>query len=144
MLSVTINGQQTCAGQYVLAKGMFPFTQSSGPYRTVFSDPSLRPAKVHYFANHSFHANDSTLFIHSFAIVTWPLQHPLLNAFGKPYLVWCSLVYDTSSDNCIIPLENISSVLLTAHCVWQNMIHTLSFHSIYKYSLSTNIFHQTL
>ena len=55
----THNGQQICAGQYVLAKGMFPFTQSSGPCCTVFSDPSLRPAKVHYFAIHSFHANDS-------------------------------------------------------------------------------------
>ena len=95
---------------------MFPFTQITGPCRTVFSDPSLRPAKVHYFAIHSLHANDSTLFIHCFAIVTWPLQHPLLNTYGKPYQVWCSSVYDTSSDNCIIPLENISSVLQVGQC----------------------------
>lgn len=117
MLSVTINGQQICAGQYVLAKSMFPFAVSSEACRTVFFDPSVRPAKVHCFAIHSFHVNDTTVITHGFAIVTWPLQHSGLNTFGKPYQVWCSSVYDTSSDNCIIPLENISSVLLTAQHV---------------------------
>ena len=115
MLSVTINEQQFCAGQYVLAKGMFSFAISSEATRTVFSDPSLCPAKIHHFAIHSFHANDSTLVTHGFAIVSWPLQHPLLSTFGKLYQVWCSSVYDIRSDNCIIPLENISSLLLTVH-----------------------------
>lgn len=63
-------------------------------------DQSLHSAKVHCFAIHSFHANDTTVVTHGFAIVTWPLQHPGLNTSGKLYQVWCSSVYDTSSDNC--------------------------------------------
>ena len=118
MLSVSINEQQFCAVQYVSAKGVFPFASSCETTRTVFSDPSLRPAKVHHFAIHLF-CIDDTRITHGFAVVSWPLQHPLLNVFGKPYQVWCSSLYDTASENCIIPLENISSLLLTAQHVME-------------------------
>ena len=118
MLSISINEQEFCARQYVSAKGMFPFTSTCKTTHTVFSDPSLRPAKVHHFAIHTFYIDDSRI-THGFAVVSWPLQHPLLNVFGKPYQVWCSSLYDAASDNCIIPLENISSLLLTAQYIME-------------------------
>ena len=114
----SVNVQQFCAEQYVLAKSVFPFTTSCEATRTVLSDPSVRPAKIHYFAIHSFCTDDSRI-THGFTAISWPLQHPLLNALGKPYQVWCSSLYDIASENCIIPLENISSLLLTAHHIME-------------------------
>ena len=111
MKSVTVKGQEIYSGQYVLAKPVFPFREEAAN-RTVFSDPSLRPAKIDHFCIHSFET-----IVHGFAVVSWPLYHPVCNTFGIPYQVWCHSLYECSSDNCFLPLENISSLLLTASYV---------------------------
>ena len=45
MLSITVNGQQINAGQYVLAKSLFRFESAANDetsVSTIFTDPSLR------------------------------------------------------------------------------------------------------
>lgn len=118
MKSVTIKGQEICSGQYVLAKPVFQFRDeaNSAANKTVFYDPSLRPAKIDHFCIHSF-CTDNKNIVHGFAIVSWPLHHPVYNTFGVPYQVWCSSIYESSSNNFILPIENISSLLLTASYV---------------------------
>ena len=113
MQSVTVNGQKFCSDQYVSARSMFSFPSSSSGTHTVFSDPSLRPAKVHHFATHSFQTSDYTQITHGFAVVSWPMPHPLKLKLGKPYEVWCSSLFESTTDNCILPLENIHSLLLS-------------------------------
>ena len=81
--------------------------------QTVFTDSLNRPAKVDHFLVHSFSVEDS----HCFAVVCWPQRHPSSSYFGKPYPVWCRSLYECSVDNLLIPIENISSVLLTAECL---------------------------
>ena len=49
-----------------------------------------------------------------FAAVFWPMVHPKRQAMGKPIEVWCSNVYEPSSDNEFIPVENIVSRLIIA------------------------------
>ena len=50
-----------------------------------------------------------------FAAVSWPKKHPRwFNRIGKPYEVWCFDVYEELSENSIVPLSSIASVLLTA------------------------------
>jgi hypothetical protein len=114
MTSVTAKGQEIHSGQYVLAKPVFPFHEeaNSTANKTVFYDPSLRPAKIDHFCIHSFES-----IVHGFAMVSWPMRHPVQNTFGIPYQVWCCSLYEYSSNNCFLPLENISSLLLTASYV---------------------------
>ena len=82
----------------------------------MFTDPLNRPAKVDHFLVHSFSVEDS-VYSHCFAVVCWPQRHPSSSYFGKPYHVWCRSLYECSVDNLLIPIENISSVLLTAECL---------------------------
>lgn len=103
MASVTIRGQKVTAGQYVLAQGVFPFTSLN----------SVRPAKIDYFFKHSVLLTETETISHFFAIVNWPMQHPLQHDIGKPYEIWCKSAYE-NCDNCILPLDNISTILLTA------------------------------
>lgn len=118
MKSVTIRGHEICSGQYVSAKAVFQFRDEAAEETilTAFRDPSLRPAKIDHFCIHSFHVDNSVI-VHGFAAVSWPLHHPVCNTFGTPYQVWCSSVYECGSDNLLLPLENISSLLLTASYV---------------------------
>ena len=44
------------------------------------------------------------------------MYHPLQHSIGKPYEVWHSSVYESSPENFIVPLENISSLLISAEC----------------------------
>ena len=92
MLSITVNGQQINAGQYVLAKSLFRFESAANEtsVSTIFTDPSLRAAKINHFAIHSFMIDDSTHVTHAFAIVSWMLCHPLRHSIGKPYQIWCN------------------------------------------------------
>ena len=120
MLSITVNGQQINAGQYVLAKSLFRFESAANDetsVSTIFTDPSLRAAKINHFAIHSFMIDDSTHVTHAFAIVSWMLCHPLRHSIGKPYQIWCNSLYEPCIQNFLLPLENISSLLITAQCL---------------------------
>ena len=111
MLSVTINEQVFCAGQYTLAKA----AENTGTTVTAAPPPVLiRLAKLWHFAIHSVNINESTKITHGFAIVTWPMTHPDHNALGKPFEVWCLNLFDSNSSLPeIIPLECVCSLLLT-------------------------------
>ena len=86
MLSVTLKGQRVRCDQYVWARCIEPFSGPSS-LKTVFYDPNVCPAKVHFFFVHTV----QVVFIdHSFAYVSWPMRHPLQNTLGRPYEVWCS------------------------------------------------------
>ena len=50
----------------------------------------------------------------AFAVVNWLLCHPQRHAMGRPLQLWYS-TYELSPQNFIIPLENISCLLLTAN-----------------------------
>ena len=118
---VTIKGQKVKAGQYVWAKGVFQFTNSGvPPIRTVFTDPDVRPAKIHHFISHSIQVSDTECSTHTFALVSWPMQHPLQYCIGKPFEVWCSSLYESCPDNCIVPIGNIVSLSLVAHQVLED------------------------
>ena len=120
LLYVTIKGQKVKAGQYVRAKSVFPFTNSGAPpIRTVFTDPDIRPAKIHYFISHSIQVSDTECSTHAFALASWPMQHPLQHPIGKPFEVWCSSLYESCPNNCILPVGNIVSSSLVAHQVFE-------------------------
>ena len=122
MMSVTINGQKINAGQYVFAKSVFNFKSNPREeVRTVFTDPLNRPARIDHFAVHSVSVNGS-VYVHCFAVASWPQHHPDINFFGKPYQIWCRSLYECSLLNFVIPIENISSVLLTADCLLEEEI----------------------
>ena len=117
MLTVTIKGQKIKSGQFVYARCIAPFPCASSSLvniRTVFTDPDVRPAKVHYFFVHTTQVNSSEFVSHSFAYVSWPMRHPSQSSIGKPYEVWCSSLNEYDTANCIIPTNNIVSLLLTA------------------------------
>lgn len=119
MLTLTINGEQFSSGQYVFAKSVFEFHSGlREEAHTVFTDPDYRPARIDHFAVHSISLND-TIYVHCFAVVTWPQRHPEVNYFGKPYQVWCKSLYENSLFNFAIPIENISCALLIADSVVQ-------------------------
>ena len=86
---------------------------------SVFNDPNVRPAKIHFFFVHTVQVNDSELISHSFAYVSWPMHHPLHSSIGKPYGLWCSSLTEIGSTNCIIPTDNIVSLLLTAQQIYE-------------------------
>ena len=71
MLSVTINDQVFCAGQYALAKTM----ENTGTTASSSVPPPalVRPAKLWHFAVHSVNVSESTKITHGFAIVSWPM-----------------------------------------------------------------------
>ena len=119
VLSVSINDQVFCAGQYALAKST---SESPGATATASSSTPLsahvRPAKLWHFAIHSLNISELTTVTHGFAIVFWPMAHPDRNAFGKPCKVWCLNLFDSNpSLPEIIPLDTIHSFLLTTSTV---------------------------
>ena len=119
MLSVTIKGQKIKCGQVVLTRRVFPFscTSTTSPLshlRTVFSDPDIRPAKIHFFFVHTIQISNTEFTSKCFAYVKWPMHHPLHSSIGKPYEVWCSSLYKNSPENRIVPIENVVSLMLTA------------------------------
>ena len=122
MITATIKGQKIKCGQYVWAKYIteFPCASSLPSLRTVFTDPNVHPAKIHYFFVHTSQVNSSELISHSFAYVVWPMQHPLHSSIGKPYEVWCSSLNENFTANCIIPTQNILSLLLTAQQTYED------------------------
>ena len=123
MLSVTINGQKINAGQYVYAKPLFPFGSGltdTPVVQTVFTNPALRPAKIHHFAVHTFQASDSTVY-NGFAVNSWLLSHPLKNSIGKPYEIWCKSLYECSAENFLLPLQDISSLSIPAEYTFEEV-----------------------
>ncbi len=122
MHSITICNQKINSGQFVYAKSVFPFqTSLSDTTQTVFTDPTYRPAKVHHFAIHSVQVTESSCTItHAFAVISWLMHHPLQHSIGKPYQVWHSSLYEYSPENFVVPLENISSLLITAECTFED------------------------
>ena len=111
MYSISIRNSKFNAGQYVYASNIFQIcSHSQSSMKTIFFDPSLHAAKICYFIVHSFDING--LYITS--VVNWLLCHPQRHAMGRPLQLWHS-TYERSPQNFIIPLENISCLLLTAN-----------------------------
>ena len=118
MFSVTINDQVFCAGQYALAKTTGSTETTASTTSSAPPHALVRPAKLWHFAIHSVSVGESTKITHGFAIVSWPMTHPDRNALGKPFEVWCFNLFDSNpSLPEIIPLDNISSFLLTTSTV---------------------------
>ena len=63
---------------------------------------------------------DTECSTHAFALASWPMQHPLQHPIGKPLEVWCSSLYESCPNNCILPVGNIVSSLLVAHQVFED------------------------
>ena len=102
MMSVTINGQKINAGQYVFAKSVFNFKSNPREeVRTVFTNPLNRPARIDHFAVHSVSINGS-VYVHCFAVASWPQHHPDIIFFAKPYQIWCRSLYEYSLSNFVI------------------------------------------
>ena len=59
---------------------------------------------------------------HGLAVVSWPLHHLLQHTLGKPYEIWCKELYECSLDNFVVPLENISCLLLTAMYTFEESV----------------------
>lgn len=97
---------------YIQAKSIFPFV-STPPN---LPGCPLCPAKVLTYSiqlseNESFQA-------FSFAVVDWPMPHPLHQTIGKPCEVWCFSLFESCSNNMFVPIDYICSPLLTA---WHTM-----------------------
>lgn len=121
MLSLAIKGQKVTSGKYVWARSVFQFPSSSAAAtRTVFTDPDVRPAKVHYFCMHSIQVSNTESVSHAFAVVSWPMYHPLQHCIGKPFEVWCTSLYESCAENRILPVQNIVSLSLTAQQVFED------------------------
>ena len=117
MMTLTINGQQFKAGQYFFAKSVIDFeSNAKEEVHTVFTDPLYRPVRIDHFAVHSISVGNS-VYSHCFAVASWPQRHPDINYFGKPYQIWCRSLYECTLSNFVVPIENISSLLLTADFV---------------------------
>ena len=104
-----------------MAKSVFDLCshrESTPP--TTFYDPAVHAAKIEHFVIHSVTIDEGVTIIHGFAVVDWLLCHPLRHIIGKPFQIWCNSVHECSPRNFIIPLENISSIALTANYVVQN------------------------
>ena len=108
---VTVRDIKFSSGQFVYASSIFPIcSHSQASMRTIFFDPSLHAAKICFFIVHSFDVG-SKFITSAFAVVRWLLCHPR-HAMGRPLQLWY-LTYEQSPCNLIIPLGNISSLLLT-------------------------------
>lgn len=115
MTYCSINGQHVKKGQYVSCRWIFPFRSTeTSTQRTVFTDSSYRPAKVEYFFTYTVQHTETESTTKSFACVYWPMTHPLRNAVGKPYEVWCLSLQEYCSKNMFVPTDYIGSFLLTA------------------------------
>ncbi len=53
----------------------------------------------------------------AFAWVSWPMHHPMQHSIGKPFEIWCRSLYESGAEECILPLDNIVSLVLTAQYV---------------------------
>ena len=120
MISVNIKGQTMKVGQFIWARCVSPFPSTGSPsLHTVFSDPNVRPAKIFFFT-HTIEVKPFEFISHSFAHVFWPIHHPLHRCISKPFEIWSSNMFDNTSDNCFIPVQNIISLSLTAHQVYED------------------------
>lgn len=120
MLSLEIKGQKVTSGKYVWARSVYEFPCSSASsICTVFTDPRVRPAKIDHFCFHSIQVSESEFVTHAFAVVSWPMHHPLQHCIGKPFVVWCASLYESYAENCILPVQNIVSLSLTAQQVFE-------------------------
>lgn len=82
------------------------------------TDPQARPAKIHYFIQHSWLLNISVEaephhYSHILAVCTWPQQHPCRDIMGKPVQVWCKGLGD-GGINPFIRIQNITSRVIVA------------------------------
>ena len=82
------------------------------------TDPQARPAKIHYFIQHSWLLNISVEaephhYSYILTVCTWPQQHPCCDIMGKPVQVWCKGLGD-GGINPFIPIQNITSCVIVA------------------------------
>jgi hypothetical protein len=118
MSSITIGNKKLNAGQFVYASSIFQICSHSQPsMRTLFFDPSLHAAKICYFIVHSFDVNGKYV-TGAFAVVNWLLCHQQRHAMGRPLQIWHS-TYEHSPRNFLIPLKNVSCLLLTANHIME-------------------------
>lgn len=75
-----------------------------------------RPAILHNFVAHAFHAND-TVYEHVFASVSWLKEHPAKDTVGKPMEIWWKDLNDDKLEP-FIPLQ-----FLICHSIFMNTSH---------------------
>ena len=92
---------------YILARPMFPFGNTA---------EDVRPAYIQSFVQHTFLRSDGgSAESHLFAEVMWPQVHPQRHVIGKPVEVWCKDLYEPTCTNLFLPVQNVSSLVITAH-----------------------------
>ena len=115
MSSVTISNQMYRVDQVILAKSVFPLPGSNPSVtRTVTTDPTLRAAVIRSFCMYSLPCENEEADTQVFALVDWFMSHPLKDRVGKPYVVYCNSLFENSPENFLIPVVNISCILLTS------------------------------
>ena len=77
---------------------------------------------------HSIQVSDTDCVSHAFALVSWPMQHPSQHCIGKPFQVWCSSLYEACPANSILPLQNIVSLSLVTHHVFEDETVLVLYH----------------
>ncbi len=115
---ITVNGQKLESNAYYLAESVLQFdTPLSQPVAGVTHSQlqTSRPAKILYWAIHRFVPRGSSVpVVTVLARILWPQSHPEQFCMGKPVEVWCFELFEATNKNGFVPLENISSRLLTS------------------------------
>lgn len=92
MNSITIHGQKLQSGQYKMC--LIFHAQIVLPcIGTIFNNSNVRPAQIAYFVIHSVQISDANCITNAFAVVNWPMRHPLHTCIGTPYQVWCNSLF---------------------------------------------------
>ena len=130
---VFFEGQKLEAKGYFLAENVFPFTTSlREPIAGLVCQrvQTLRPVQIQYFAIHRLIRDESSAVI-VLAAVLWPQPHPERFCIGKPVELWSLDLFETASKNRFIPVERLSSPLLTSESKVNNehLLVTIPVHS---------------
>ena len=100
----SVREQRISAGQFVLSKSVFPFvsTSTTDLEPAAYSNP-LRPA--YFFMYRVQLSEDEYEECQPFAVVDWPMPHPLRFKMGKPCEVWCHSLFENCSRSILVPMS---------------------------------------
>ena len=91
----------------------------SAEAESVFTDFSVRPVQILYYAKVSYSTEGSEdTRSDLFAVVQWYKPHPSMNHFGKPVQVWFCDLFECSGPQSFVPICNlVCSCASAVYCV---------------------------